>query len=142
MESISMASLAWFLGFFPLFDIYIAVPVAMGAGFDPVSAVLWAAVGNFMAVPTVTLFYRQLERVSFFANWMEKLAANRFRGKIEQYGGWFILLLAPIAGVWAIAVIARAIGMSKRTLFLSTGTSILIYGIVIGGSIQLGLGWF
>jgi len=36
------AATAWFLGFAPVAEIYVAVPAALAMGLDPVSVVAWA----------------------------------------------------------------------------------------------------
>lgn len=40
LEYLARAAAAWFVGFFPLAEIYVAVPAAMAAGLDDVSVVV------------------------------------------------------------------------------------------------------
>ena len=41
-DYIALAFGAWFAGFFPLAEIYVAVPLALASGLDGVSTVFWA----------------------------------------------------------------------------------------------------
>jgi len=45
VEYIAKAFAAWFIGFFPYFEIYVAVPAAIAMGLDYFSAVTWSVFG-------------------------------------------------------------------------------------------------
>jgi hypothetical protein len=45
----------WFIGFFPLAEIYVAVPAGIAMGLDTGSAVLWGSAGNY--APVLLLHY-------------------------------------------------------------------------------------
>jgi uncharacterized membrane protein len=139
VEYIVLASTAWFMGFFPLFEVYLAVPAAMLMGLDVVSSIVWASFGNFCAVPVVMLFYAQLERIQRVKQWFERMENSRYKPLVEKYGSYVVLLLTPVIGVWAIAVIAHGLRMKRSKLFLNTAISILIYAIITAVLTKLGV---
>jgi len=139
IEYILLASTAWFMGFFPLFEVYLAVPAAMLMGLDVFSSILWASFGNFCAVPVVIFFYMQLERIRKVKLWFERMENSRYKPLVEKYGAYIVLLLTPVIGVWAMAVIANGLRMARSKLFLSTAISILIYAIITAVLTNLGI---
>jgi uncharacterized membrane protein len=133
------AAIAWFLGFFPFFEIYVAVPAAIAMGLDYPSAVFWTVLGNFLPVPLIVFFYGQLVRLRRIGPWLQGLASPRAKGLLDRHGPWFILLATPWIGVWAVAVTAMALGMNQRNLLLFTLISISVYAIVLAGLIAFGI---
>lgn len=119
------------MGFFPMLEIYIAIPATMLMGLDTISAILWAGLGNFLPVPLITFFYNVLSKFKRIKKWLDKLSNSKYKNRIENQGPLVVLLLTPIIGSWAAAVIANGIGMNKMKLFVSSGASILIYGIIV-----------
>ncbi|GIO25287.1 small multi-drug export protein [Oceanobacillus sp. J11TS1] len=139
LEYISLALTAWFIGFFPFFEIYIAIPAAMVLGLDPVSSVLWAVLGNFLPIPLIAFFYDFLAKFERINRYLSKLANSKYKAKIEKHGPIFVIFLTPLIGSWAVGVIGYAIGMKKFQLFISSAISILIYGIIIAILTHLGI---
>jgi uncharacterized membrane protein len=133
------AAIAWFLGFFPFFEIYVAVPAAIAMGLDYSSAVLWTVLGNFLPVPLIVFFYGQLLRQRRIGPWLQKLASPRAKGLLDRYGPWFILLATPWIGVWAVAVTAMALGIDQRKLLLFSLISISLYAVALAGLIAIGI---
>ncbi|WP_026701994.1 small multi-drug export protein [Salibacterium aidingense] len=142
LEYLLLAISALGMGYIPFFEIYLAIPAMMVAGMGPVSAVIWAGLGNFAGVPTILFFYDQLSKIPRFQNWLHRMEHNRFRAKIERYGGIMVLLTTVFVGVWAVAAICRSLGMSRRKLMLTTGVSIFVYSVLTAYSVQVGLDWF
>ncbi|MFD1066552.1 MULTISPECIES: small multi-drug export protein [Oceanobacillus] len=131
LNYLSLAATAWFIGFFPMTEIYIAVPVTMAMGLDTVSSIVWSSIGNFLPVPLIAFFYSLLAKSKRIKKWMDKLAESKYKKRIEKQGPLVVLLITPIVGSWAMAVIANGVGMNKINLFLSAGGSILLYGIIL-----------
>lgn len=138
-EYIIKAATAWFLGFFPLFEIYFAVPAAIAMGLDYPSAVFWPVLGNFLAVPVVLGFYDQLRRFDRVEQWFERRKQSRFAPMLDRYGAVIVLAGTPWTGVWAMAAIAGASGMSNLKLLITSGVSIVVYGIAIAAIVGLGI---
>ncbi|WP_018922859.1 small multi-drug export protein [Salsuginibacillus kocurii] len=141
-EYLYLAATAWLLGYVPFFEIYLAIPAVMMMGFDPVSAVIWGGLGNFMAVPTILFFHKQLAKVPRLGKWLHSLENNRFRSHIEKYGATMVVVLTVVAGVWAMAAIGRVLGLSRLKLSLSCALSIVLYSILTAYAVQAGLDWF
>jgi uncharacterized membrane protein len=133
------AAAAWFVGFFPLAEIYVAVPAAMAAGLDDVSAVIWPVLGNFTPVILIQLLDSWLMGFGRIRNWFARLYSGRFQRWIDRYGTWFIVLITPWIGVWAIAVTAKALGLRASRLLPATFVSILLYAIALVILIRSGL---
>ena len=140
LDYIARAATAWFLGFFPYFEIYLAVPAAIAMQLDYFSAVFWPALGNFMAVPVVLIFYKQLMRIGRLRRWLEKrTASERYRKNLDRYGPLFVLLMTPVVGVWVIAAMAKVGGMNQAKLLVSSLVSIVAYAIAIAVLVALGV---
>ncbi|VEP15335.1 hypothetical protein H1P_3270004 [Hyella patelloides LEGE 07179] len=101
IEYTSKAATAWFLGFFPYLEIYVAVPSAIALGLDYVSAVFWSVLGNFTPIPLLLFFYQEIGRIAWFKLQIEKLkrrSSKRIQSSMNRYGAWFILILTSDPG--------------------------------------------
>lgn len=134
------AATAWFLWFFPFFEIYVAIPAAFALGLDPVSAVVWPVLGNVAPILLIAFAYEQLMRIERVRRWLQGRRSERFEAWINHYGAPFVLLVTPWIGVWAVAATARALGMNRANLMLYSSVSITVYAIVIGAGIVVGFG--
>ena len=130
MGYIVKAVIAWAMGIVPYFEIYVAVPASIGMGLDPVSAVFWAGLGNFTAVPVVVVFYSQLCKVPRLKNWLLSLPEGRYKKTVDKYGDFFMFILTPLAGIWVAAAVARAVGFPKPRLYVLSALCIILYGSV------------
>lgn len=142
LNYILLAATAWFMGFFPLFEIYLAVPASMGLGLDIVSAILWSWLGNFTVIPFTSYFYDRLTKFNKINNFFNKLANSKSSKKLNSGGFIIVLIATPMFGSWAIGVAGKIIGMDRKRLFLASGISIAIYGTIIGIFTQLGIDAF
>ncbi|GLO64571.1 small multi-drug export protein [Oceanobacillus kimchii] len=142
MEYIVLAATAWFMGFFPLFEIYLAIPVSMGLGLDMVSSIVWAWFGNFFAIPFIAYSYDWLTKFERIQRYFHKLTHSKTSQRLNKGGFMIVLIGTPLFGSWAIGVVGKVIGMDKKRLFLSSAISIGIYGILIGVLTKLGIDLF
>lgn len=131
IEYISLATTAWFMGFFPMFEIYLAIPSTMLLGLDGPSAVLWAGIGNFLPILLLAYFYDWLHRYPRIAVWLGRLENHRFSYLMRERGSWVIILVTPLLGSWVVGVIGHTIGMNRATLLTYSLISIFGYGIGI-----------
>ena len=138
LDYAARAASAWFLGFFPFFEIYVAVPAAFGLGLDPVSAVVWPVLGNVTPVFLIVLGYEQLMRVERLRGWLQGRRSARFERWIDRYGAPFVLLVTPWIGVWAVAATAQALGMQRAALVGYSVVSISVYATLIAVGIVFG----
>lgn len=142
IEYIGKAATAWFLGFFPFFEIYLAVPAAIALGLDYFSAILWPVLGNFAPVLLIIFSYERLMKIERLRRWMEGRSSERFERWINRYGSVAIVLITPWVGIWVVAATARALGMHPRPLLIYSFISIALYAGIIAGGIYLGLDFF
>ncbi|GAA0459820.1 small multi-drug export protein [Alkalibacillus silvisoli] len=142
LEYIWLSFSAWFMGFFPLFEIYLAIPGAMAMGLDMGSAVVWASLGNFLAIPIIVFFYDQLSKVKRINKYFDKLSHSRFSHNIRKGSFMFVLIATPIVGAWAVAVLGKLFGMERGKLFFSSAISITLYGVLLGVLTEFGINTF
>jgi uncharacterized membrane protein len=142
MDYVIRAANAWFLGFFPLAEIYIAIPAALATGLDPASVFFWSVFGNFTPLVFIHFFHDQLSRSERIRRWLERLNSPKFRQNMDRHGIWFVLVATPWTGVWAMGVTAKLLGMDGRKLLWSSLASISIYGAVLVVVIEMGLSLF
>lgn len=142
IEYISLSLTAWFMGFFPLFEIYLAIPSTMALGLDMVSSVVWSGLGTFIAIPFIVYFFEFLARFQPINNFFQKLAQSKYSEQIRGKSFFFILVATPIIGTWTIGVVGKIVDVEKRSLFVASAISITIYGILIGLFTQLGIDLF
>ncbi|ARK32583.1 small multi-drug export protein [Halalkalibacter krulwichiae] len=142
LEYLWLSLTAWFMGFFPLFEIYIAIPSTIALGLDATSAIIWSCLGNFIAIPFVVFFYDSLSRIKKVRSYLGKLSRSKFSEKMRKGSFVFILVGTPIVGSWAVGAIGKVIGLEKRKLFLSSAVSICVYGVIIGVLTKLGVDAF
>ncbi len=138
-EYISKALGAWFLGFFPLAEIYIAVPAAVATGLDDLSVLVWTIFGNFTPVLLVTALYTQLIRIPRVRVWFEWLINEKAQERINKYGVWFVLLMTPTLGVWAMSVTAKVLRMNTTRYVAAAFISITVWAVVILIALRAGI---
>lgn len=131
IKYIGAAFSTWFVGFFPYFEIYIAVPAGFAAGLNWFDAFFWASLGNWMVIPFVDICYEWLMRFKFMNKIAEKSLNGKWQDRIEKHGSWFILLLTPLAGVWTIVVIAKALKFNRAKLLIYSAISVWVTGLII-----------
>lgn len=139
LSYISKAAAAWFMGFFPFFEIYVAVPAAIALGLDYVSAVVWSVLGNFTPVILIAFAYDQLTRQPQVAAWLAKRQSARVERLTNRYGSWLLLFITPWLGVWLVAASARALGMNRGALLGYSFASIAVHAVLIAVAVALGI---
>lgn len=133
------AAAAFTVGFLPFLEIYLAVPAAIALGLDAVSAVFWSSLGNFLPVPVIVLAYDRLSQLPRVRKWLEARKSARFQRLVDRYGNWFVLIVTPLVGSWAVAVTGVALGVDKRQLIVFSALSIVIYAPLIAAAIAFGI---
>lgn len=139
LEYLSKAGVAWFMGFFPLIEIYAAVPAAIALGLDHISAASWAVAGNYTPVLLIVFGYERLMRIEKLRNWLESRISARFETMVNRYGAWFILLVTPWVGVWIVAATAQFFGMKRSPLLFYSFISVALYGFLIALGVNKGI---
>ena len=139
VEYIAAAALAWLVGFLPLFEIYVAIPVGLAAGLDPISATFWSAFGNIVPLWLVDLGYERLRQIERVDRYLSVLRRERVERALDRWGWFAVILATPLLGVWTMALAAKGLGMSTRPFLLASTVSVAFYAVLITVSIQLGL---
>ncbi|MBU9711611.1 small multi-drug export protein [Evansella tamaricis] len=142
LKYISLAATTWFAGFFPHFEIYLAVPVGLSVGLNWFDAFLWASLGNWMVIPLIDFFYDWLMKFKFMKKFSEKSLKGKWRTRLEKYGAFFIVVLTPVTGVWVIGIIAKALKFNRVQLWLYSGISVGVTGFVIAVLANMGIQLF
>ncbi|HUG13795.1 MAG TPA: small multi-drug export protein [Thermomicrobiales bacterium] len=139
IEYIVAAATVWFLGFFPLFEIYVAIPAGVALGLDPVSNVAWAVFGNYTPILLIHFGYEQLRRVTSVRDWLDRRSSERFRGWLNRWGVWCVLFVTPWTGVWIMAATMKSLGMDSSRFLIYSFASILLYAVALVALIELGI---
>ncbi len=128
----------WFMGFFPMAEIYVAIPAGMALGLGTSSVIFWAVFGNFLPVLLIHYAYDHLQHFPRINEWMVWMASEKAQARMNRWGVWAVLLLTPVTGVWIMAVTAKALGMRGDRLLLASFFSIMVYAL--GIIVLIGLG--
>lgn len=139
MEYLLGASWVWFMGFFPLFEIYVAVPAGMATGIGAVSVLLWAIAGNFAPILLIHFAYDRLLGMGRFGRWLQGLASEKMQARLNRWGPLFVFLATPITGVWVMSVTAKVLRMNSQKFLLYSFLSITAYGLILIALIQFGV---
>jgi len=139
VDYLSKGLMTWWVGFFPAFEIYVAVPTGLALGLTLIEAVLWGVAGNFTPILLIHYGYERLKKIPRLARWMARLTSERLQARVNRYGAWFVLFFTPLTGVWVMALTAKALRMDGRRLLWVSLASILVYGTITALLVQLGL---
>ena len=141
-QYLAAAASTWFIGFFPYFEIYVAVPAGFAAGLGWFDVFFWASLGNWMAIPFIDYGYSWLMRFQFMQTLSERSMGGKWERRIERHGAWLILFLTPAAGVWTIGIIAKALRYSRVKLWIYSAVSIWGTALVMALLMHMGIELF
>jgi uncharacterized membrane protein len=137
-DYISRAAAAWFLGFFPLAEIYVAVPAAIASGLDDVSVIVWTVFGNFTPAILINALYQWLRNIDRIDRWFTRMTSARMQRWLDRYGMWIVLFITPWIGIWATTVTAKVFGMNTARFLVSAFASIMLYALAILFTVRTG----
>ena len=142
LDYLYKAFAVWFTGFFPLFEIYVAVPLGLAIGLDPVSVIFFAVAGNTTPIILIEYGYTWLTKFERINSWLNKLTSEKVSRNVNKYGFWYILVITPWVGVWAMGVASKIFQMKSRVFIWGSFISIVTYAVAIVVLIQLGVNLF
>ena len=141
-EYLYKALTVWFIGFFPFFELFIAIPAGVSLKLDPVSTVIFCVAGNFFPVILIDFGYNRLIRYERVKTWLDRRVSERMIQNVNRHGTWYLLVITPWIGVWAIAVTARILRMKRTQMAWGVLASLTIYAIVLVVMIHAGIDFF
>ncbi len=141
-DYLTRAFSTWFAGFFPLAEIYVAVPAALAIGMDSASVIFWAVLGNYTPVLLIHYGYEQLSRSRRIAAWLDRLYSEKLKSRIQRYEIGFVLLMTPWTGVWVMTVTAKILRMRPARFLVASFVSVLVYAVLLVFLINSGVDLF
>lgn len=131
-----------FISMLPLVELRGGIPIAVGLGLEPLTAIVTCVIANIIPIPFIILFIRKIFAVVrkwsvAFEKLISKVEAKAYkhRGKIDKYAGWglFILTAIPLpgTGAWTASLLATLMNMRLSQAFLP-----IALGVVGAGAIM------
>lgn len=136
-----------FISMVPLVELRGAVPVAIGKGIDPLTALVVCTVSNMVPVPIIYFFARKFllwgqkqkhigNFCGFFVEKGEK-AGRKLRAKTGRYGLFLALMLfvgipIPGTGAWTGTLAASFLDIGPKTTILAVTLGVVIAGVIMG----------
>ena len=137
--------ITFFLSMVPVLELRGAIPIGVGLGLSPQTAMMVSVIGNMIPVPVIILFVRRVfawlrrnfPRVNGAITALETKAHLKGQTvKRYKYLGLCIFVAIPLpgTGAWTGALIATVLDMSLRRALPA-----ILLGVLIAGSIITGL---
>jgi uncharacterized membrane protein len=113
----------------PVGELLIAIPTGFAQGLPLLQVAILSVVFNFLPIPFVLI----LTEVGGNHPRIEKLLAFFRREKVlniaQRYGFWGVAFLAPLTGVYAMAVAAWVLGIKKTNIMFYIFIGLIAYSI-------------
>ena len=136
-----------FVSMLPLIELRGAVPIAIGQGIDPVTALIVCTISNMVPVPIIYFFARKFllwgskqrligDICTFFVEKGER--AGQKLVKKTGRGGLFMALLlfvgipVPGTGAWTGTLAASFLNMGFKSSVAAVSLGVLLAGIIMG----------
>jgi len=114
----------------PVGELFVAYPVGIALGLDPLASLIIAVSFNALPIPLVlVLMDRAGGRLRGVFDWF-----RRRGGVYERYRGLGVLvffLLTPVVGVYGTTVFMRLLGYGRLTCILTQLISLVVYGVLL-----------
>lgn len=138
-------ALVFVLAAIPWLEILVVIPIGIGLGLNAVGVAAFAFLGNVLPVYAIIAFYTRLRE------WWdrrregddeESTRHERARAIWDRYGLPGLAIASPIVtGVHLAAVIALAVGSSKRSVGAWMTASIAVWTVVLTAGAYYGFGF-
>ncbi len=148
MQALKYELLTALVAMVPVIEVRGAVPMGVGWGLSPLSALVAAVLGSMLPAPFVILLLRRVlvylrARRIFprFVDWLETHVRKK-GGKVQRYSlpGLFLLVAIPLpgTGVWTGSMVASLLNLPCRRALpvIAAGTAVasllmvvLTYGV-------------
>ena len=125
----------------PIIELRGALPIGVGMGLTPVTALIVSILGNMVPVPFIIIFIRRIlnwmhrfEKFDRLATKMEEKAAKGGE-KLVKYEmfGLFLLVAVPLpgTGAWTGALVAAMMDMRLKRAMPAIILGVIIAGIIV-----------
>ncbi|MBR0127326.1 MAG: small multi-drug export protein [Firmicutes bacterium] len=125
----------------PVIELRGALPIGVGMGLDPWTALIVSIIGNMVPVPFIIIFIRRI------LNWMHRFEkfdrlANKLEAKAERQGdklvkyetlGLFLLVAVPLpgTGAWTGSLVAALFDLRLKTAIPTIFAGVVAAGLVV-----------
>ena len=129
------------LSMVPVIELRGALPLGVGMGLTPVTALIVSIIGNMVPVPFIIILIRRI------LNWMHNFEkfdkiANKLEAKAEKAGdklvkyemfGLFILVAIPLpgTGAWTGSLVAALFDLRLRNAFPVIFAGVIAAGLIV-----------
>ena len=133
--------ITFFISMVPVIELRGALPIGVGMGLDPWTALIVSIIGNMVPVPFIIIFIRRI------LNWMHRFEkfdrlANKLEAKAERQGdklvkyenlGLFLLVAVPLpgTGAWTGSLVAALFDLRLKTAIPTIFAGVVAAGLVV-----------
>ena len=133
--------MTFFISMVPVIELRGALPIGVGMGLDPWTALIVSIIGNMVPVPFIIIFIRRI------LNWMHRFEkfdrlANKLEAKAERQGdklvkyetlGLFLLVAVPLpgTGAWTGSLVAALFDLRLKTAIPTIFAGVVAAGLVV-----------
>ena len=137
----------------PFLELRASIPWGIASGMNPFFVFVVAVLCNIVLAPILYWFLDTFLHIlcriklinDYYHKKIEKLQ-KKIHKKVEKYGEWalalFIGIPLPGSGVYSGALIAYALGMSKKKFYIAAVLGVLIAAILVTIASFIGTGIF
>ena len=141
LEGLPIEVQVMILSALPITELRVTIPIAIGLGMEPMAAMFYAILGNFIPViplllclPSVINLLNRYGYPRRLARWA--LFRTRAKGaKFQKYGALGLMLLVsvplPLTGVWSASIAAFLFGVPFRIALPAITLGLVICGILV-----------
>ena len=125
----------------PITELRVTIPIAIGLGMEPMAAMFYAILGNFIPVVPLLLYLPSVINLLNRYGYLRRLVRwalfrTRTKGaKFQKYGALGLILLVsiplPLTGVWSASIAAFLFGIPFRIALLAITLGLVICGILV-----------
>jgi len=138
-----------FISMVPLIELRGAVPVAIGQGIDPLTALIICTLANMVPVPIIYFFARKFllwgskqRHIGKFCNFFVEKGEKAGQKLVKKTGrgGLFLALLlfvgipVPGTGAWTGTLAASFLNMGFKSTVVAVSLGVLLAGIIMGSA--------
>lgn len=138
------ALITFVVAMIPVIELRGAIPIGVGLGLHPWTAMAISVVGNMVPVPFIIIFIRRIfawmckksEKLGSLVKRLESRAEGKWE-KVHKYEilGLIILVAIPLpgTGAWTGSLIAALLGMRLKRVMPAVFIGVLIAGFIVTG---------